>query len=608
MKAQDIINEVEKEDFLLKQKYSKVSRANKNFRYFIWTIVGILMFGAIGVFASNYISDNYSSFGGTTDFNVTNTTEAYNGQMYFGNTYGTFNETCPNRPFTSNAPRTITVNASGGSDYTTIQEAVCQVPFILRHEYRINVADGTYNEDVYIPTTITSGINNPATEGSVVMFQIDGNSKVNTKVKSFHATSIIGTWGLTISDFNVYGQEFSSDENASISVYASNSVLLIGINFTANVQYGVLGYGSGVYLHGSNFNGNQNYGMQIKRGGFGKFGDDYNNQNNNGSVNIALVTASQSFIDVQEYNNVSAPKITICSDENEGLVTYGGRVYCISSSLYNERVSSDNLVLYLDGSSFSDKSGNGLKSYNYSNVGIDYSGKFGKAYEFNGVSSILRINSSETFLGGLNRLTINHWIKANSTQPASAYTIRGSNDNVGFSINTDGTCSSFVVLEQDGDYVNSGTGCFQKNAGWTMLTGVYDSQTGIIKLYIDGVLSMSSTSNVNNVTQSNAQYLTLGWEGTSTRYFNGSIDETMIWQRALTDDEISSLYTQNIEFVSNNAYLLKSGGTVSGNTDFSLQNITQVGRACFTSNCSVAYLRYNGSCIVSSNDAEATCI
>jgi hypothetical protein len=46
---------------------------------------------------------------------------------------------------------------------------------------------------------------------------------------------------------------------------------------------------------------------------------------------------------------------------------------------------------------------------------------------------------------------------------------------------------------------------------------------------------------------------------------------------------------------------------IPNNLNMTLKNITNINYACFDESCAV-YLRYNGTCIVSSNDAGATCI
>ncbi len=84
---------------------------------------------------------------------------------------------------------------------------------------------------------------------------------------------------------------------------------------------------------------------------------------------------------------------------------------------------------------------------------------------------------------------------------------------------------------------------------WHMVTGVYDSQGA--KLYVDGILANSSTRNSTLSNQS--QTINIGKlvnQAAGAGYnFNGVIDATTIYSRALTAAEILSNYNaSNIEF------------------------------------------------------------
>jgi len=79
---------------------------------------------------------------------------------------------------------------------------------------------------------------------------------------------------------------------------------------------------------------------------------------------------------------------------------------------------------------------------------------------------------------------------------------------------------------------------------WVYLTATYDGS--ILKLYINGILE--STTNVSNYYNSNGYSVFIGARPNNqgidvTRfYMNGKIDDVGIWNRALTQQEISSLF------------------------------------------------------------------
>lgn len=85
---------------------------------------------------------------------------------------------------------------------------------------------------------------------------------------------------------------------------------------------------------------------------------------------------------------------------------------------------------------------------------------------------------------------------------------------------------------------------------WTHIAGVYDGSDMIV--YINGIES-TRTSSTGTTFAGNAALLIGG--GSDDIFFNGNIDEVMIWNRALTADEIKShrLYGRdNVEWVQPN--------------------------------------------------------
>lgn len=173
------------------------------------------------------------------------------------------------RDLVSSTEINLTVCASG-CDYTTIQEAVNQVPYMIRHRFTIHVSDGTYAEDVWIPPILVADIIDTE-EGSVVGFRLVGNeSNINgVKLKSIHVTTALGSQTPTIRDLSVYGHEPTSDENVSIAIYGSQYVQLTRINMTAesgSVKVGILCYGSQVSLSDIYFNNNYDAGVSLKHG------------------------------------------------------------------------------------------------------------------------------------------------------------------------------------------------------------------------------------------------------------------------------------------------------------------------------------------------------
>ncbi|WP_204060971.1 LamG-like jellyroll fold domain-containing protein [Microbispora corallina] len=73
---------------------------------------------------------------------------------------------------------------------------------------------------------------------------------------------------------------------------------------------------------------------------------------------------------------------------------------------------------------------------------------------------------------------------------------------------------------------------------WTHLTGQYDAAAGKLSLYVNGVLQASVPATAPAVYGKPLQIGRDSWNGSHVDYFNGSIDEVSVWQRALTAQEI----------------------------------------------------------------------
>ena len=80
------------------------------------------------------------------------------------------------------------------------------------------------------------------------------------------------------------------------------------------------------------------------------------------------------------------------------------------------------------------------------------------------------------------------------------------------------------------------------NKRWHLLIGTYNGSVG--KLYIDGD-SVSSNTYTMSLLNSNLPVF-IGKEFTDGRYFDGIIDDVRIYNRALTNSEISALYYEYI--------------------------------------------------------------
>lgn len=99
-----------------------------------------------------------------------------------------------------------------------------------------------------------------------------------------------------------------------------------------------------------------------------------------------------------------------------------------------------------------------------------------------------------------------------------------------------------VIVARDGD--SERVKSFNQNLAddtWHQVVGVFSSNDSR-KLYIDGIYTGQSTSNVTFI--ANAINTNIGrWgDNTPSEYFNGLIDNVNIWDKALSDEEVMNYY------------------------------------------------------------------
>jgi hypothetical protein len=193
-----------------------------------------------------------------------------------------------------------------------------------------------------------------------------------------------------------------------------------------------------------------------------------------------------------------------------------------------------------------DESGNGNNGVN--DGAILTSDRFGNsnfAYHFDGVSFITILNSQIFHFGTVNNFSTNIWFNRQSVNDnwhvIMSYACPNSGGIGGFQLGTTTNLNLEFGLDASAIY-NGGN---INNSSWHMLTATFDRQIDVIKIYQDGqyIGSISVIDSYSYTPTCNPNIL-IGGERNywSQYYFNGDIDDIGIWNRALTDQEITNLY------------------------------------------------------------------
>ena len=182
----------------------------------------------------------------------------------------------------------------------------------------------------------------------------------------------------------------------------------------------------------------------------------------------------------------------------------------------------------------------------------DREGRANSAYSFNGTSQYITIPYSST-IKPTSAVTVSAWIKP--TNLGTEQKVVSTTEVGGYDLFVTGSTSDVCSANNIGFIVYVG-GAYRKacasigllsNNTWAHLVGTYDGTT--VQLYLNGSLVGTPTSTSGSITYSHNNALCIGDEvGTSScnggQYFAGLIDDARLWNRALSQAEVTALYSQ----------------------------------------------------------------
>lgn len=202
----------------------------------------------------------------------------------------------------------------------------------------------------------------------------------------------------------------------------------------------------------------------------------------------------------------------------------------------------DGVIFAIDAANPKSYPGTGTTWYDLSGGGADLTLYDGPTYssDYGGIITFDGVNDSSVKAGlnisELTGITVNVWFYANANSSMAL---------------TRGTSNSFLLhFRGAGFYVVDDIGtpsgylswdAYPPDGEWVMLTGTWDGST--MKLYTNGVKqsterSFTGTGTLRTITLIQAGYYFNGSQG----YTNGSIAHQLLYNRALTDDEIIQNY------------------------------------------------------------------
>jgi len=181
-----------------------------------------------------------------------------------------------------------------------------------------------------------------------------------------------------------------------------------------------------------------------------------------------------------------------------------------------------------------DSSGNGNHGTAYGGATTTPSVKFiGNAGSFDGVDDYVQISNSANLVNWANGFSVGFWMKSITGGIRDDYIIGKYHNSWCFRKLNAGTTWGFSLNNKDAQVtVSDGT--------WTYIVATYYGTTATV--YKNG--TQVSSTNVGNYT-SDGYNIRLGTRGADlTFFYEGIIDDVRIYNRALSPDEISSLYNK----------------------------------------------------------------
>ncbi len=214
------------------------------------------------------------------------------------------------------------------------------------------------------------------------------------------------------------------------------------------------------------------------------------------------------------------------------------------------------LVAYypFDGNAI-DETGNGNDGIEYG--GMSYiSGVSGQAASFDGVDDFITVLDSPSLRLSNTDFTLSTWVYEKNRNPSYSDAIlykRGNGSLNGWIFSITGEIN---VVAPDGRVlyrVSSGTDPYATSQqgislnNWHHVTLIYKNVSETIEIYIDGVFDSIAT-NIPSPNPQTANDLYIGKDSSDMYdyYFDGFIDDTRIYNRALSEEEIEELYTSSM--------------------------------------------------------------
>ena len=178
-------------------------------------------------------------------------------------------------------------------------------------------------------------------------------------------------------------------------------------------------------------------------------------------------------------------------------------------------------------------------------------GKYGSCLSFDGTGDYVDVGNKDS-LRITGDITLAAWVKWSVGATAGIISKGGNGETASYSLSRTGTPTIYFLQSENGAAWNTLIQSAALSTGvWYFVVGTND--LNIARLYIDGV-QVGTDSSPASSPWDNTVNVTIGAEikpsdSSIGRYWSGQIDNVMIYNRALSADEIQHLYREPFAMV-----------------------------------------------------------
>ncbi len=210
---------------------------------------------------------------------------------------------------------------------------------------------------------------------------------------------------------------------------------------------------------------------------------------------------------------------------------------------------------------------NGLSCANASGLIGGAAGQFGNGAQLNGSTQYISVPNSTALAAITGDVTFSMWLKPGSSQVAYA-DILSKHSNGGFTIEQNSSTTNQYYLSWDtggGSYTCGGTYFNLTASVWQHLL---ISKSGATETYyINGSSAGSCTGSSATIANNTLPIFLGNWSSGGSRYWNGSMDDVRIYNRALSVTEAKQLYTYT------GSILTTTPATIATSTAFAAEEV-----------------------------------